>query len=144
MDHKEIAAIKKKGLRDRWLYPIIAVVTASLSSIIGWLGGREDERMISRETGEEYPFNGSSILWVFGLTGSIIGIGSFSALKKAAQEGHITKRKMHSIFAGFMVALALVLFAVSYRLSQPINYYSGSILYDVFSRDPIKIKHLSQ
>ena len=135
LDGRDIHAIKKERSRERWIYPVITVIVGSLSALIGWLGARDNERLVSRETGDEYPFcGGSGGVIRIGLIGSLIGVGSFTTFLELMKQGKLTSRKRAGIFAGFMLALALIVIAISYQLSRPVEYYSGSIEYGVYSQ----------
>ncbi len=69
------------------------------------------------------------------MIGSLVGIGSISAFLVAKKLSPLPKRGKHLIFTGFMIALVLILYTVSYRWSQPIHYYGEASDYGVFFID---------
>ena len=132
---KDINTMKKEKFKERFIYPITAACVALLSAFLGWFFGRFDERDVSRDTGKEYPFTTSTrytLTGCFGITA--LGIGMFIGILKARNKEGKEKMKIFGAII-IMVAAAIIIFFVTYRFSQPVDYYSGAIKYGVYSRE---------
>jgi len=134
---QDMKAMRWERFRENWVYPVIGAVLVGLSAFIGWFfGQRSEEKLVSRETGKEYPFNSgpgvTGVLWCLSVLATGSAVAAYLAWK---QEGE--KRRTAFRLGLFIVLVSLVLsivvFMVVHDLSQPVEYYSGSIDYGVYS-----------
>ena len=131
-------------LKENWFYPVTTLILTAIAAFLGWLDGRNDEKLVNRDTGREYPFNMVfDIPFKGGLAFLLIGLpsmgisGVIAALKARKEQG---EKREQTLRVGLATALILailvvVVYIVVYKVSQPIEYYSGAIEYGVFSQE---------
>lgn len=108
-------------------------LTAIVASFLGWLMGRTDERLVSKDDGSEYPMSTTPSCFL----GIAIGMGGVLAflLHLRSVQLHGSKERIKHAYLAFLLSLGFLIFMVAYYLSRPVEYYSGDILYSVYSRE---------
>ena len=135
VSQQDIDSIRKESLKEKWIYPITAVIVAAISAFLGWVVGKDNERLVSRDTGREYPYSsGIGYLGIFIIGATEFGLGSLITFLKTLNKGTGERKKVFVIMI-CIVVLSIFTFFVSYKLSQPVEYYSGAIDYGVYSRE---------
>ena len=135
---QDMKNMRWERFRENWIYPLTGAVLVGFSAFFGWFFGRNREKLVSRETGEEYPFSPNLGVVVLVLGFPVLATGSAVATYLARkQEGE--KRRTALRLGFLMVIISLVLsilvFMVVHDLSRPVDYYSGSIKYGVYSKE---------
>ncbi|MCK4614533.1 MAG: hypothetical protein KAU14_07005 [Thermoplasmata archaeon] len=138
VSQQDIRAIRRRKIKEFIIYPLTSVFFVLLSAFFGWFYGREHERLVSRETGGEYPYYTTSpghIAQFCGLPIAVVttAITSYAVWKRKGE------RKKCAIIAGAFtvivtVIISIIVFTEVYRWAQPVEYYSGAIKYGVYSQ----------
>ncbi len=134
---RDISDIRKRHHRIRILSPIIGGITAVLASVIGYVvgssmgsnAGGEHEKLVNSDTGEVYPY---AIPALFVFTTAI----SHDKVRSRTRMIVIITA-LATIILGILGFLYFqkVGYDSAYEAARPIRYYTGSILYGVYSRD---------
>ena len=122
--------IKWEKMKEVLIFGIITAITTITAFIIGTDRG---ERDIRREH-QGYPFFPVNEICIIVPPLSIASIGTLYGLYRARKPG-FTPAKRIGIFMGVLMALAYMVYSLSYRMAQPVEYYSETIGYGVYSRD---------
>ena len=120
----DVSKIKKQYRLVKILSPIIGCAVVALSALYGYLEGKDDEpKLINRETGKVYPY-AIPALFVLGTM--------LPATKRT-----LRRRKNVVIIAAIVITtiLSIIAFMLAQDAAQPIEYYSGSIEYGVYSKE---------
>ncbi|MEW5760269.1 MAG: hypothetical protein AB1779_05850 [Candidatus Thermoplasmatota archaeon] len=117
----DIEKIKKERRKWMFLYPIIGAIVIICSTVIGYIMGRSGpKKLVSSETGEVYPF----------------AISTFAMVAMAATD---KTEKRHALITLITILLTLVLsiigYATAYDMARPVEYYTGTIKYGVYSAE---------
>lgn len=135
LSEKDITNIKKARRKSKFLYPIVGGIIAMLSTVAGYLIGKNAEpKLVNIYTGKVlrgYPY--FTPLFVYGscigsalVGGSILG---FSILKSKSKN-----ERLILITILITMLVSIIGFICAYDFARPIEYYGQPPLYGVFSR----------
>ncbi len=124
LPQEDLSKIKRQYLTVKIVSPFIGIFITALATLGGYLMGKNAHtKLVNRETGSVYPYVVPSLF----LLGS-----TFNTSKKSI----IRKRNLILIFAAVLTTiLSVIAYTVAFDAGQPVEYYSGSIMYGVYSRE---------
>ena len=140
VSESDIKKIKKRHSITRILSPIIGAFVAFISTILGHIIGKssgiaagKDARpiLINRETGEVYPY---------AITTFLVTTTTLTTLPKEMKKKTITILLVTAILTviiavvGYCVAHGIA-YDNAFEAAKPKEYYSGAILYGVYSKE---------
>lgn len=129
----DLKNIEKERRRIKFLYPIGSAITVICSAILGYLLGISNEKLVNSETGGVgYPSTMDQLCYT-----SMFGIGSIVAavaLLVLSNKRSPKYKRLKIITVIVTVVVSIIVFASVYTMSQPVVYYEGAILYNVFQK----------
>jgi len=121
---EDFRQIRRQYFLVKILAPITGAFIIFLSTLTGYLRGRDARPLlVNRETGRVYPY----------VIPSMLALGITFADRKRFLT---MKRNLLLITVSIVVIfMSIIGYFVAYDMGQPVEYYSGSIMYGVYSRE---------
>lgn len=124
ISEEDLKNIKIEKQKFNLIYPIIGVIVAICSTILGYLLGKNTEpKLVNAETGKTYPYS----------------LFSFAILIATINLRKNSNRKVIIISIILTAIISIIGFVSAYNSAQPIEYYHGTIKYGVHNMCKVKI-----
>ena len=132
----DIQAIEKERFREKWLYPITGGIVAVISTIAGYLLGKDAE---PRESGYLFSLAGASNVLGFSLGIPLSFLPLMVTAPAFQTPSSMNQRKVRNLTIILTVLFTIVGFLVAYHLARPVgsstNNFGEASDYGVYSGD---------
>jgi len=136
---EDIDELRQEKRRSLYLYPVIGAFLALIATLAGYITGKNaDPKLVSSETGHMYPYSGAFpgafgigsaiVVTILGASAGVVGV----KLLKDSSSTRIYRRRIILLSIILTILFAFIGFKVAFSTTQPVEYYTGAIKYDVY------------